>query len=260
MTMTFIHAPTCAAPIFAPVATPVVTNASVPLANPFPDIRRWLTALLLLTAIYSIGSRAASADIEIVLPGHSYADASIKAPVEAGIIAAKSGRLQDAITILTPHANMGHTTAKYILGLIYLRDRGALVARPVLSHRHFARAAATGHVASMFEAAFQFERGIGTTRDMNRAVQLNQIAARTKHLNAQFNLAVLLSHAKAKREDLQQAYFWAIAAQNNAFKTGDDRLKEASITRLVTSIRSRIPHAAAAKASTAAAKLTGQPV
>ena len=112
----------------------------------------------------------------------------------------------------------------------------------------------------MFEAAFQFERGIGTTRDMKRAVQLYQIAARTNHLNAQFNLAVLLSYAKAKREDLQRAYFWAIAAQNNAFKTGDDRLKEASITRLVTSIRSRIPHATTARASTAAAKLTGQPV
>ena len=95
---------------------------------------------------------------------------------------------------------------------------------------------------------------------MGRAIQLYQIAARANHLNAQFNLAVLLSNSKAERHDLQRAYFWAIAAQNNALRTRDGRLKGAGITRLVTSIRSRIPHAAAAKASAAAARLTGQPV
>ena len=103
--MTFIHALTCATPAVAPF----VTNASVSLANPYPDTRRWLTPLLLLAAIFSIGSRAASANIEIALPGHSYADASIKAPIETGIIATKSRRLHGALTILTPHTNMGHT-------------------------------------------------------------------------------------------------------------------------------------------------------
>ena len=103
--MTFIHAPSCAAPIFAPVATPVVTNASVPLANPFPDIRRWLTA------IFSIGSRAASADIEIVLPGHSYADASIKAPIETGIIATTGGAPAPTASPSAASPSSTHATA-----------------------------------------------------------------------------------------------------------------------------------------------------
>ena len=74
------------------------------------------------------------------------------------------------------------------------------------------------------------------------------------------NLAALLAHKKAGHKNLQQAYFWAIAARNNAVRTGDNRLDEARIARLVRAIRARIPHADAAKASSAAARLTGQPV
>jgi hypothetical protein len=249
---------TIAAPtgVSASTGTAVGAKVSVPLANPFLDMRGWLTVLLILAAMLAAVTRPASADMEIVLPGHNNAEA----PFEAGIIAVEAGRVRDAISILTPHADRGHAMANYVLGLIYLHDRGMMKARPAHAHRHFARAAATGHVASIFEAAFQFERGIGTARNMDRAIQLYQVAARANHLNAQFNLAVLLSNRKAERNDLQQAYFWAIAAQNNAFRAGDGRLTEAGITRLVTSIRSRIPHAAAAKASAAAARLTGQPV
>jgi len=182
------------------------------------------------------------------------------APLETGIIAARAGRLRDAITILNPHAERGDPTANYVLGLIYRQDRGALASRPALSHRHFARAAAAGHVASIFEAASQFERGIGTTRDMNKAIQLYSFAARANHTTAQFNLAVLLSHDKANQADLRQAYFWAIMARNNAVRRHDDAVPGSRIIQIAKSIRSRIPHQLAAQASAAAARLTGQPV
>lgn len=224
--------------------------------NPFSKIHGWLPTLLVVAALLAGSIGAASADIEVDRQQHFLASAK----VETGIAAAKAGRLHDTITILTPHADRGHAMANYVLGLIYLRDRGALKADQALSHRHFARAAATGHVAAIFEAAFQFERGIGTARNIDRAIRLYQIAARANHLNAQYNLAVLLSHREAKREDLQQAYFWAIAAKNNAARTGNNVMSDSRITTLVKTIRMRIPHHAAAKASSAAARLTGQPV
>ena len=229
---------------------------SSPLASTVFDGRAWLTTLLVVAAMFAGGMNRASADLEVAQHEHIIADA----PVNTGIHAARAGRLRDAITILSPHAERGNAMANYVLGLIYLRDRGMMKANPTRSHRHFVRAAATGHVASIFEAAFQFERGIGTARDMDRAIHLYQIAARANHLNAQFNLAVLLSQHEAERQDLQQAYFWAIAASNNAVRTGTDEMKGHRIAALIRYIRSRIPHQVAAQASSAAARLTGQPI
>jgi hypothetical protein len=239
-----------------PINDAAAGTVSASTTNLFPDLRGLFTVLLVLAAMLSISAGPARADIEAphAINGHA------EAPVEAGIDAAKAGRIRDAIAILTPHADSGHAMANYVLGLIYLRDHGALTSRPTQSHRHFSRAAAAGHVSSIFEAAFQFERGIGTARDMGRAIQLYRIAARANHLNAQFNLAVLLSHQKAERKDLQQAYFWAIAARNNAVRTGAGDRQESRITALLGSIRPRIPHQSAAQASSAAARLTGQPV
>lgn len=53
------------------------------------------------------------------------------------------------------------------------------------SQRHFKNAAQRGHVGAVFEVAFQFESGIGTERDVKRAIRLYRLAALSKHLNAQ---------------------------------------------------------------------------
>ena len=242
-------------PTFTPIA------ASMSRMDRISLLRGSMMALLIVMAMLIQGGRPAVANSEATGINPILAEA----PVAAGVAAAESGRLRDAIDILGPHAARGHTLANYVLGLIHFRDRGALRARPAVSHRHFARAAASGHVASIFEVAFQFERGIGTNRNREQAIRLYQVAASANHLNAQFNLAVLLSHQTAGREQLQQAYFWAIAARHNAIRKqtgrgGDDLLSDTRITRLAAAIRSRIPHQAAAQASSAAARLTGQPV
>jgi len=106
---------------------------SASTTNLFPDLRGLFTVLLVLAAMLSISAEPARADIEAphAINGHA------EAPVEAGIDAAKAGRIRDAITILTPHADSGHAMANYVLGLIYLRDQGALTSRPTQSHRHF---------------------------------------------------------------------------------------------------------------------------
>ena len=43
-------------------------------------------------------------------------------------------------------------------------------ARPELSHRHYKAAAHRGHVDSIFELAFQYERGIGTQANTDHAL------------------------------------------------------------------------------------------
>ena len=238
------------------IITTIATTPLAPRSTAFPDMRGWMAMLVIAASILIAGTTRTFADVEPAGEQRHIANA----PLETGIIAARAGRLRDAITILTPHADQGNATANYVLGMIYLHDRGALKSRPSLSHRYFARAATAGHVASIFEAASQFERGIGTTRDINKAIQLYKLAAKANHLTAQFNLAVLLSHNKAGPADLRQAYFWAIMARNNAVRKRDDAVVGPRIVRVAKSIRSRIPHQVAAQASSAAAKLTGQPV
>ena len=104
--------------------------------------------------------------------------------LQSGIAAAEAGRLSEAITILTPHAKRGDATANYTLGLIYMRGTGDAATAARLSHRHFKNAAQRGHVGAVFEVAFQFERGIGTERDVKRAIRLYRLAAQSNHLNA----------------------------------------------------------------------------
>ncbi|MGB2001153.1 MAG: tetratricopeptide repeat protein [Candidatus Puniceispirillaceae bacterium] len=231
-------------------------NALAAMTTPALDMRGWMATLLMMTALLAIGPRMAAADIAADQPDHI----SASAPVETGIAAAEAGCLRDAITILTPHADLGHATANYVLGLIYLHGNGEMAARPALSHTYFARAAAAGHVASIFETAFQLERGIGTDQDMDKAIHLYKIAARANHLNAQFNLAVLLLRHKADREGLQEAYFWAVAARHNAARTAKGALTEHRTASLARVIRSQITHQAATRAASAAARLAGQPV
>lgn len=180
--------------------------------------------------------------------------------LQAGIAAAESGRLAEAISKLSPHARQGNATANYALGLIYMRGAEDAGATAKLSHEHFKRAAQSGHVGAVFEVAFQFERGIGTEPDLKRALRLYQLAARSNHLNAQFNLAVLLSNGTGVEPDLAQAYFWITAAYHNAIRTPNPVLTEGRVRNLAQTIRARIPYQQAAKASTAAARLAGQPI
>jgi len=180
--------------------------------------------------------------------------------LQAGIAAAEAGRLADAIKILKPHAKEGDASANYMLGLIYMRAKWASETADTLSHEHFIRAAKNGHVGAVFEVAFQFERGIGTEPDLKRALRLYQLAAQSNHLNAQYNLAVLLSNGAGVEPDLPQAYFWITAAYHNAIRSPNPVLTEGRVRSLAQTIRAKIPYQQAAKASTAAARLAGQPI
>jgi len=184
-----------------------------------------------------------------------------QAALEAGFEAARAGRFGDAIVIFNPHAASGHVMAHYGLGLIHSKDRGAsLPASPNQAHHHFTRAAAMGHVGAIFELAFQYERGIGTMADMEKALKLYRIAAHHNHLNAQFNLAVLLSRSSQTKRDLREAYFWAIAAQHNARIRPRGALTYERVSKLARQIRGALPSQTARRATRAATVLTGQPI
>ncbi|MEC7094816.1 MAG: hypothetical protein VX903_00190 [Pseudomonadota bacterium] len=71
---------------------------------------------------------------------------------------------------------------------------------------------------------------------------------------------MLLSSGSGVDPDLPQAYFWATAAHHNAVRSPNPVLTETRTRGLARTIRARLPYQQAAKASTAAAKLTGQPI
>lgn len=191
----------------------------------------------------------------------SLGEDTVKPTVGDGIAAAREGRFRDAIRIWEPHAADDNPVAHYGLGLLYATDRGPdMPARPTLSHLHYDAAARKGHVGAIFELAFQFERGVGTEADINRAVSLYRIAARKNHLNAQYNLAVLLSQGGDIKPNLREAYFWIMAAQHNASIRPRGELTFEKVSLLARIIRTKLPHQIASKASRAATSLTGQPI
>ena len=121
-------------------------------------------------------------------------------------------------------------------------------------------AAHRGHVDSIFELAFQHERGIGTEANTDHALAYYRVAAAENHLNAQYNLAVLLSRGGDVKPDLREAFFWAAAARNNARIRPRGELTLEKVSRLAQMIRERLPHQTASKAGLAATRLTGQPI
>ena len=133
-------------------------------------------------------------------------------------------------------------------------------ARPELSYQHNNAAAHKGHVDSVFELAFRYKRGIGTKANTDYALAFYRIAATKNHLNAQYNLAVLLSRGGDVKPDLREAYFWAAAAKNNARIRPRGELRLEKVSRLAQMIRDSLPHQTASKAGLAATRLTGQPI
>ena len=85
-----------------------------------------------------------------------------------------------------------------------------------MSNQHYKAAANKGHVDSVCELAFQYKHSIGTEANTDYALAYYRVAAAENHLNAQYNLAVLLSRGGDVKPDLREAFFWAAAANNNA--------------------------------------------
>ena len=89
-------------------------------------------------------------------------------------------------------------------------------ARQELSHQRYEAAAYKGYFDSLFELAYKYKRGIGTKANTDHALADYRVAAAKNHLNAQYNLAVLLSCDGDVKPNLREAFFWAGAAKNNA--------------------------------------------
>ena len=198
-----------------------------------------------------------------------------------GMLALRAGEFTTAYTILQPIAVSGSVHAQYAVGLILAKqgqqlpadtfdshsiraitdpaERDALrkAVRETQSHQMFVAAARQGHIGAVFELGFQFERGIGTSADMSKALQMYRIAAAKNHLNAQYNLAVLLSAGKNGKPDFAKAYLWAIAAKNNAIKTMHPVLTPQLMNSLAQRIRSKIQHGDAVRARRTVVSLTG---
>ena len=198
-----------------------------------------------------------------------------------GMMALRAGEFATAYTILQPIAVSRSVHAQYAVGLILAkqgqqlpadtfdshsiraitdlaeRDARRKAVRETQAHQMFVAAARQGHIGAVFELGFQFERGIGTSADIDKALQMYRIAAAKNHLNAQYNLAVLLSAGKDGKPDFAKAYLWAIAAQNNAIKTMHPVLTPQMMNSLARRIRSKIRHGDAVRARRAVASLTG---
>lgn len=228
------------------------------VSHPAPRTAGWSC---LKGQVLALGLLMAAMFVATPATANQHGDAVFKPTVGDGIAAARDGRFRDAIAIWEPHAADGNAVAHYGLGLTYSKERGPdMPARPMLSHLHYQAAATAGHVSAIFELAFQYERGVGTEVDMDKALTLYRIAAAKNHLNAQYNLAVLLSHGGKVEPNLREAFFWVTAAQHNARIRPRGELTFEKVSELARIIRAKVPHQTASKAGRAATRLTGQPI
>jgi hypothetical protein len=138
-----------------------------------PDGKKQLSLLLLLAWLLIGGP----------LPGAVTADA------ERGLEAYRAGNTGTALAILGPAAEHGDAEAQYILGAIYLEDRGVSPDLP-LSTRWYRAAAVQGHIEAQFSLGNAYLNGRGVEVDLSAARSWWSLAARAGSAESCLNLGV----------------------------------------------------------------------
>lgn len=145
--------------------------------------------------LVALGVASATADMPLTPQGKA-----AQSDLVHGMLALRTGHMQMAYTILEPIVASGLQHAQYAVGLI-LAKRGAELSTDIFdtdtiraldtaaardarrkaiceaqSHDMFGAAARQRHIGAIFELGFQYERGIGTKVDIDKALSMYRIA------------------------------------------------------------------------------------
>lgn len=181
----------------------------------------------------------------------------------AGAVESEKGAASYAQTIrhLAPLAEQGDPNAQFRLGILVARGYGSsFTPSPEIAHDLFAKAAVQGHLGAQFQLGFQFERGVGTQSDLKKAIFFYMIAAKKRHVNAQFNLAVLHANGRHMKADYIKAYRWVSIAHQTALTQQIPGQLSAEIKRVRDLIRDKLTHGQAARVEMQAIAVTGMQV
>lgn len=208
----------------------------------------------------------AATKISRVIDSADIAPADVNSQLSAGSKAAAQGHFDEAIAIWTPLADGGVAAAQYGLGLIYRQARSQNNGdHQKRAFNLFEQAGSQGHVRSLFQLGVGHERGLGTEKDMEKALFFYRLAAVARNVGAQVNLAILLARGasdstESKPRNIGEAYQWAKIAEQQIKRTPTSAALSARIRNMVTLLAAKTSYAERQKAHKAARKILGQPV
>ena len=124
--------------------------------------------------------------------------------VEEGIEAYKKRKYEDALEILTPHAEKGNAEAQLWVGVMHSHGKGTRKDSKEAG-RWFVKAAEQGHAKAQYSAAHHF---FYTARDRKTAAKWYRRAAEQGHNFAQLRLGDVYLFGEGVTRDTDQAIAW----------------------------------------------------
>jgi TPR repeat protein len=156
--------------------------------------------------------------------------ASIAAPVDEGLSAARAGDYATAFRLLTPLAESGDADAEFWLGVLHENGQG--VAKDGAQAAQWYRLAADkGLLAAQNNLGGLYAAGNGVPHDHAAAFKWWSLAAERGFGRSQLNLAGLYFEGEGVPQDYVEAYKWARLAEV---------LGEAQAPRLLDQIKGRM--------------------
>ena len=123
---------------------------------------------------------------------------------------------EKAFPLYLQAANQGHMMAQYSLGLMYQKGNGT-TKNLQQSFYWFKKAAQQDYVWAQNILGEMYLKGEGTNKDLNKAVYWIEKSAKNNHIWSQYNLAKLYLKGEGVKKDAQQAVYW----YRQAAKQGD---------------------------------------
>lgn len=135
---------------------------------------------------------------------------------EAGILAYRDKKPEEALAALTRAAEAGHMEAQFLCGHLYQHGIAAASnCKTALSW--YKKSAKQGFLRAQMACAAMYEEGLGTEIDLKRALSWYELAAKQGDVSAQLKCGRMYHSGRAETRSPRKARHWLeIAARNGS--------------------------------------------
>ncbi|HEY9079827.1 tetratricopeptide repeat protein [Magnetovibrio sp.] len=140
---------------------------------------------------------------------------------QRGNLAYRAGDYSEAMTILKPLAESGHSSAQ--LRVAYMYNEGLGVAKNRFDALDwYCRAAQSGRGAAINNIGYFHENGFVVARDLDKAIEWYRLGANLDNPFSQYQLGKFYLRGQYLPKDLEQAYLWLNLAHKQTFSLERD--------------------------------------
>lgn len=133
---------------------------------------------------------------------------------EAGILAYRDKKPEEALAALARAAGAGHMEAQFLCGHMY--QHGIAVERnSKTALSWYKKSARQGFLRAQMACAAMYEEGQGTEIDLKRALSWYELAAKQGDVSAQLKCGRMYHSGRAETRNPKKARYWLEAAAGN---------------------------------------------